>query len=83
MSGSAVADGLGFVGAIVILAGFAWGTVRNAAPDVPYHLCNLVGASLLATSLSINFNLPALCLEIAWAAVALFGLTRLIRARQK
>jgi hypothetical protein len=81
MNGSAIADVLGFVGAIVILAGYGWGTIRNAAPDLFYHMCNFVGASLLATSLSINFNLPALCLEVAWAAIALFGLVRLARAR--
>ena len=76
----ALADVLGFVGALVILSGFAWGTVRNAAPDLAYHLCNLIGASLLAVSLSINFNLPALCLEVAWAGIALFGLLKMLRS---
>jgi hypothetical protein len=70
---------LGFVGAIIILAGFAWGTLRNAAPDLAYHLSNFSGAALLAVSLTINFNLPALCLEVAWAAIALFGLVRMMR----
>ena len=70
----------GFVGAVIILVGFAWGTLRNAAPDLAYHLSNFSGAVLLAISLSINFNLPALCLEVAWAAIALFGLVRMLRA---
>jgi hypothetical protein len=81
MSIESLADGAGFLGALVILSGFAWHTVRGVAPDLIYHLCNLIGASLLAASLMINFNLPALCLEVAWAAIALFGLVRMMRAR--
>jgi hypothetical protein len=72
---------VGFFGAVIILIGFGWGTYRNAAPDLAYHLSNLVGAILLAASLMINFNLPALCLEVAWAAIALFGLVRMMRTR--
>ena len=72
---------IGFAGALIILAGFAWGTLRNAAPDLAYHLSNFFVAVLLAISLTINFNLPALCLEVAWAAIALFGLVRMMRAR--
>lgn len=73
---SALADVVGFAGAIIILGGFAWSTLRNAPPDLTYHLANFLGASLLALSLSINFNLPALILELAWAGIALFGLAR-------
>ncbi len=66
----------GFVGALIILLGFGWSTLRNAAPDMLYHLANFFGAGLLAASLWINFNLPALCLELAWALIALVGLIR-------
>jgi hypothetical protein len=78
MAITTVADIAGFFGAVIILAGFAWGTWRNAAPDLAYHLANLTGASLLAFSLAINFNLPALCLELAWVAVSLAGLIRML-----
>jgi hypothetical protein len=78
---STAADVVGFLGAIIILGGFAWSTVRNAAPDLLYHLTNFAGASLLAISLMTNFNLPALLLEIAWAGIALFGLVRMVRSR--
>ncbi len=82
MSHSSFGDLLGFVGALILLAGFAWGTLRNAAPDLPYHLSNLVGAAFLATSLTINFNLPALCLEVAWGVLALLGLIRMMLAKR-
>jgi hypothetical protein len=78
---SDLADVAGFLGAFIILGGFAWSTLRNAPPDLPYHLANFIGASLLAFSLSINFNLPALLLELAWAAIALFGLARWLARR--
>jgi hypothetical protein len=77
---SSIADIAGFVGAVTILGGFSWQTLRHAAPDLPYHLANLCGASLLAFSLTINFNLPALCLELAWVAVSLVGLVRFARS---
>ncbi len=77
MTLSALADLAGFVGAVIILGGFARSTIRQVAPDAPYHLANFAGASLLALSLMINFNLPALLLELAWAGVALFGLVRI------
>jgi len=66
----------GFAGGIIILAGFARQTWSNAVPDLLYHLANLIGASLLAYSLSVHFNLPALLLELAWASIALFGTLR-------
>jgi hypothetical protein len=82
MALSSIGDLLGFVGAVILLAGFAWGALRNAAPDLPYHLSNLIGAAFLGTSLTINFNLPALCLEVAWGAIALLGLIRMMVAKR-
>jgi hypothetical protein len=81
MTLATIADIAGFIGSALILATFARATLRNAAPDMIYNLGNLAGASLLAFSLSINFNLPALLLELAWAAIALFGLVRMIGGR--
>ena len=78
---SGFADVAGFAGAVTILCGFAYQTLRNAAPDFRSNLLNLIGASLLALSLAVNFNLPALCLELAWAGIALIGLVRPMVAR--
>jgi len=76
------ADIIGFIGALTILGGFAYQTVRNAPPSLASNGLNLVGASLLAISLVVNYNLPALALELAWAAIAFFGLVRTVsRAR--
>lgn len=72
----------GFVGSATILGGFARQTLTNAPPDLIYHLANLIGASLLAWSLTVHFNLPALLLELAWAAIAMAGLIRMISSRR-
>lgn len=77
MTADRFADAAGFAGAIVILAGFGYQTARNAAPDLLYNLANLVGASLLAYSLTVHYNLPALLLELAWALIAALGLIRM------
>lgn len=73
------ADFLGFAGALTILAGYAYQTLRRTAPDLLSGSLNFAGAALLAMSLSVHYNLPALCLELAWAAIALVGLARLAR----
>ena len=78
---AATADIVGFIGALTILAGFGYQTLRDARPDLLSTLLNFGGAMLLALSLTVNFNLPALTLEIAWAVIALVGLVRLTRAR--
>ena len=67
-------DIAGFLGSLIILAGFARVNVLKRTPDALFNLLNLLGAALLAVSLSINYNLPALLLEIAWMGIALYGL---------
>ena len=82
MISSATADIIGFVGALTILSGFAYQTLRNAAPDLLSNGLNFLGASLLATSLMVNYNLPALALELAWAVIAFLGLVRTLSLRR-
>jgi hypothetical protein len=50
---------------------------------VLFNLVNFIGAALLTVSLTVNFNLPTLVLEIVWMAIALFGLGRTLLARRK
>lgn len=73
-------DLLGFGGALIILAAYAYQTLLERPADVLYYSGNLAGALLLAGSLTIHFNLASLCLETAWAAIALVGLVKLRRS---
>ncbi len=76
------ADVIGFGGAVMVLSGFAYQTLRNATPSRLSNGVNFIGASLLALSLMVNYNLPALLLEIAWAGIAFFGLVRTVVTRR-
>ncbi len=72
---------LGIVGALGVLAGYAYQTFGKRSADVTYYLLNLVGALLLAGSLTIHVNVASLTLNIIWAAIAVYGLFGLWRAR--
>jgi hypothetical protein len=72
----------GFLGSLIILAGFARVNVLKRTPDALFNLLNLVGAALLTISLSINYNLPALLLEVAWMGIALYGLYTGLREKR-
>lgn len=75
-----IGDVLGFAGAVTILAAYAYQTILGRPANVLYYAGNLLGALLLAGSLTIHYNLASLCLEAAWASIALFGLAKLTRA---
>jgi hypothetical protein len=77
-----LADAAGFAGSALILLAFAYVNVWRRAPDLMFNLANLLGAGLLALSLSINYNLPALLLECAWMLIAVFGIVSALRKGQ-
>ena len=72
-------DIIGFVGAGLILAAYAYLTFGTRGANLAYYLLNLAGAVTLGISLVIHFNLASLCLEIAWAAIAIAGIARTMR----
>ena len=73
-------DLIGFAGALTILAAYAYQTIFGRAADAFYYAGNLLGATLLGVSLTIHFNLASLLLEVAWAAIALYGLFKVLRS---
>ena len=77
------ADLIGFAGSFCIVGAYAYSNVVKAMNMVVFNVVNFVGAALLAVSLTVNYNLPTLVLEIVWMAIALFGLARAIRGRRK
>ena len=60
---------------------FAASELKNPRRDLPFALsrATLIGAVLLLISLSVNFNLAAVMLEVAWGIIALIGLIRALR----
>ncbi len=73
----------GFAGSAIILAAFAYVNILKRAPDIFFNLGNFLGAALLAVSLSINYNLPALLLECAWMLIAVYGIVSSLRSAGK
>ena len=76
------ADLVGFAGSYCIVAAYAYSNAGKAMNMVVFNLVNFIGAALLAISLTVNYNLPTLVLELVWMAIALFGLAKAFAARR-
>lgn len=74
----------GFLGMALILSAYAYQTVQaeRTRPALQHGL-NLAGALLLVASLLVHVNMASLVLESVWAVIALFGLWKSRKARQK
>lgn len=76
------ADLIGFAGSFFIVAAFAYSNLTKQMNALWFNVANFVGAALLTVSLTVNFNLPTMVLEIVWMAIALFGITKALMARR-
>lgn len=75
------ADAIGLAGSALFIGAFAYANMARQLDKLWFNLANLAGALLLLVSLSVHFNLAAFVLELAWAAIALFGLISALRER--
>jgi len=83
MSLAVLAERAGVLGVLLILVAYAGAQLGRLDPRrAPALLLNLAGAGLILWSLVYRFNLAAFLMEAAWAAVALFGLARLLLTRR-
>ncbi|MEO6152139.1 MAG: hypothetical protein ABIT09_03615 [Croceibacterium sp.] len=69
-----LANIIGLAGSALFIAGFAYANLSTALNKVLFNAANLVGAVLLLISLSVNFNLAAVVLEVVWGVIAGAGL---------
>ncbi len=76
------ADLSGFAGSFFIVAAFAYSNLTAQMNALWFNVANFLGAALLTISLTVNFNLPTMVLEIVWMAIALFGITKALMARR-
>ena len=77
-----VADVIGFVGMACILFAYAYITAKDEPNPWVQHGVNLLGAVLLAISLTVNTNLASMVLEVFWAAIAIWGLIKAALVRR-
>jgi hypothetical protein len=78
-----LADAIGNLGVLLVLGsylGLQLGRLDSRGPA--YSACNAMGAVLLLVSLTVNFNLSSVIIEIFWLAISLLGLWRHRRARR-
>jgi hypothetical protein len=74
-----LADAIGIFGSMIFIAAFIYANRAASMNKIWFNAANLVGAALLLVSLSVNFNLAAVVLELAWATIALWGLISAVR----
>lgn len=76
------ADLIGFAGSFFIVAAFAYSNVTKQMNALWFNLANFIGAALLTVSLTVNYNLPTIVLEVVWMAIALFGISKALISRR-
>jgi hypothetical protein len=76
---SLTADIIGICGSALFIGAFIYANMAQMLNKLLFNALNLIGAILLLISLSVNFNLAAVVLEVAWGIIALIGLIRAMR----
>lgn len=76
-------DVAGFIGVIVVLLAFLLLQAHKLHGNgLTYQLMNIFGALGVLLSLVFgNFNLSAFVMEVAWAAIGIYGMLRGLRRR--
>lgn len=76
------ADAVGNLGVLLVLGSYLGLQLgRFDSQGLAYSACNAAGAALLLVSLSVNFNLSSVIIEVFWLAFSLIGLWRVSRRR--
>jgi hypothetical protein len=75
------ADLIGFAGSFFIVAAFAYSNLTTQMNALWFNIANLIGAALLTVSLTVNYNLPTIVLEVVWMAIAIFGIIKALRTQ--
>ena len=72
----------GFVGvAVIVVAYFANQQRWLSSEDWRFPAANLVGSLLILASLWTAWNAPSVVIEVIWAAISLYGLSRRLGRR--
>lgn len=79
---SLAGDIIGICGSLLFIGAFIYANRTPTLNKILFNAVNLAGAVLLLISLSVNFNLAAVILEVAWGLIAAAGLISALRARR-
>jgi len=78
-----IANFIGFAGMACIIFAYAYITGVERPNRFIQHGVNLLGAILLAISLTVHTNMASMVLEAFWAAIAIWGLVKAALNRSK
>lgn len=76
-------DIIGLLGVTLILV--VYGLVNLDRIDVKkitFSVLNAIGAALILVSLYVDYNLPAVTIEVAWILISLYGIYAAIRRKK-
>jgi hypothetical protein len=76
-------DIIGLMGVTLILV--VYGLVHLDRIDVKkitFSVLNAIGAALILVSLYVDYNLPAVTIEVAWILISLYGIYTAIRRKK-
>ncbi len=74
-----IADPIGLFGVVIILiAYFLLSIGRWPAESISYQLINFFGALFILFSLFFHWNLSSVVIEVAWMAISLVGIYRVV-----
>lgn len=79
----ATANYIGFAGMACIIIAYAYITGVERPNPFIQHGVNLLGAILLAISLTVHTNMASMVLEAFWAAIAIWGLVKATLGRSR
>ncbi len=84
MMTTAIADLIGVVGALVVVAAYFL-NLHGSLPTSAYRYSalNLCGSAMIVYSLIYNPNPASLLIEIFWASISLYGLLKSYRSRRR
>ena len=75
-------DLLGNIGVIVLMVTYLMLQLNKlSSDDLSYSVLNAAGAGLIVVSLTSNFNLSALLVEVFWVLISCVGIYRYFRLK--
>ena len=84
MSNFTIADGVGILGAALIVITYLLLQVgRIDSQSLSFSAANGLGAAAIIYSLYFEFNLGAFVIEAFWLAISLYGVYRALRFRNE
>ena len=68
--------------AVILLTYFLLQMEKMASTSLAYSLLNILGSGLIMVSLSVNWNLSSVVIEVFWTVISLIGVYKYFKKRK-